>query len=50
MKIELSVDELNTVLASLAKQPYEFVFKLIANIQQQAQAQLSEQNTANTAE
>jgi len=37
--IELSLNELNIVLAYLGKQPYESVYTLIEKIQKQAQSQ-----------
>jgi hypothetical protein len=37
--IQLSLNELNTVLAYLGKQPYESVYIVIEKIQKQAQAQ-----------
>ena len=37
--IELSLNELNIVLAYLGKQPYESVYTVIEKIQKQAQAQ-----------
>ena len=38
-KIELSLNELNMILAYLGKQPYESVYTLIENLQKQAQKQ-----------
>jgi hypothetical protein len=48
MKLELTVEEVNMILAALGKQPYEFVFKLIGNIQQQAQLQLQAEPVSTT--
>jgi hypothetical protein len=39
MKIELSVKDVNIILASLGKNPYEIVFEIIHKIQEQAKAQ-----------
>lgn len=40
LKFELTLDEANTVLASLGKQPFEAVAAIINKLQQQAQPQL----------
>jgi len=37
--IELTLNELNVILAFLGKQPYESVYTLIEKIQKQAQTQ-----------
>jgi len=39
MNIELSVKDVNIILASLGKNPYEIVFETIHKIQEQAKAQ-----------
>jgi hypothetical protein len=44
-KIELDEQDINIVLASLAKQPYETVARVILNLQQQAQSQLPKAET-----
>jgi hypothetical protein len=44
--IELSLNELNLILAYLGKQPYENVYTLIENLQKQAQKQ-AHQGTPN---
>jgi hypothetical protein len=36
IKLELSIDEVNTILASLGKHPFENIFGLVNKIQQQA--------------
>jgi hypothetical protein len=41
IKLNLSIAETNLILEALGQMPYVRVFELIANIQQQAQAQLS---------
>ena len=40
LNFELTLDEANTVLASLGKQPFEAVASIINKLQQQAQPQL----------
>lgn len=39
MNIELTVKDVNIILASLGKNPYELVFETIHKIQEQAKAQ-----------
>ena len=43
------LNEANTILAALAKQPYEIVAGLIGRLQAQAQAQLQTQPAADPA-
>jgi hypothetical protein len=38
-KIDLTLNELNVILAYLGKQPYENVYSLVENLQKQAQNQ-----------
>ncbi len=40
IKLELSQNEINQILLTLAKKPYEEVFELIHKIREQANAQL----------
>lgn len=40
IKLELTVDEVNAILASLGKHPFESIFQLVNKIQAQGQAQL----------
>lgn len=40
IKLELTVDEVNAILASLGKHPFESIFQLVNKIQSQGQAQL----------
>jgi hypothetical protein len=40
-KIDLTLNELNVILAYLGKQPYENVYMLVENLQSQAQKQAS---------
>lgn len=40
VKLELTVDEVNAILASLGKHPFESIFQLIGKIQSQGNAQL----------
>ena len=44
MKFEFNMEEINIIMASLARMPYEQVFQLIDNIKAQATPQI--QNTA----
>jgi len=39
LKLELSVQEINLILASLGRMPYEAVFGLVEKIQAQAKEQ-----------
>lgn len=41
-EVKLTENEVNTVLASLAKMPYEAVFSLIAKVQQQCNDQINQ--------
>jgi hypothetical protein len=43
MKLELTVAEINMILQALGNAPYAQVFELVQKIQQQAQAQMSDQ-------
>ena len=45
IKIELSIEEINVVLAALGRMPYEAVAGLIPKIQQQGQEQLQKEET-----
>jgi hypothetical protein len=45
IKLELSLEEINVVLAALGRMPYESVAALIPKIQQQGQAQLQKEET-----
>ena len=40
INLELSIDEVNTILTALGKRPYEEVYQLIGKIQEQAKGQL----------
>jgi hypothetical protein len=40
LTLQLSLNEVNAIIAGLAKLPYESVFQLVDNIQKQAQEQL----------
>lgn len=42
IKLTLSVDQVNQILDALGNQPYAKVYELVANIQQQAQTQISQ--------
>ena len=42
MKLDLSIQEVNTILACLGRAPYEAVFALIENIRKQATDQSSQ--------
>jgi len=39
MKLDLSVNEINTILACLGRAPYEAVFELVDKIRSQAKEQ-----------
>ena len=39
MKLDLSIQEINIILASLGRMPYESVFELIEKIRNQAKEQ-----------
>jgi len=39
MKLDLSIQEINIILASLGKMPYEAVFELVEKIRSQAKEQ-----------
>lgn len=41
MKINLNINEVNMVLTSLGKMPYEYVYALIENIRKQASDKIS---------
>lgn len=41
INLTLSLEEVNIIMASLAKQPYEVVFGLVEKIRTQAQDQLT---------
>lgn len=43
VKLHLSVDEVNQILAYLSEAPYKMVFPTIQKIQSQAQEQLQEE-------
>jgi len=40
MKLDLSVQEINIILASLGRMPYEAVFELVEKIRNQAKEQV----------
>jgi hypothetical protein len=44
IKLELSIEKVNQILAALGKQPFETVFQLINEISTTAQNQLSKEN------
>ena len=46
IKLVLTLDEINQILAALGSQPYKGVFQLVNKIQQQAQTQLESQPPA----
>jgi hypothetical protein len=45
IKLELSVEQVNLILAALAKQPFEAVVEIIGEVRKQAQAQVDKQPT-----
>lgn len=50
LTLELTVEEVNTVLTALSKQPLESVIGIWAKIKQDAEAQLSVLNAESTEE
>ena len=46
IKLVLTLDEINQILAALGSQPYKDVFQLVTKLQQQAQAQPESQPPA----
>ena len=46
MKLELTIAEINMILQALGNAPYAQVFELVQKIQQQAQAQVAKQESA----
>jgi hypothetical protein len=44
LNFELTIEEANLVIAALAKMPFEAVANLIPKMQQQAQAQMQQQD------
>ena len=46
LKLELEVEEINTILRVLGKHPFDEVVSLISKIKQQGEAQLAEQAKA----
>lgn len=40
IKLELTIDEVNAILASLGKHPFEAIFQLVNKIQQQGAGQI----------
>ena len=43
LKLELNLDEVNIILAGLGKLPFESVFRLVKNLEEQLGPQLKEQ-------
>jgi hypothetical protein len=50
IKLDLEVQEVNLVLRSLGKHPFDEIAALIGKIKQQGEAQLAEQQAANPEE
>jgi len=46
MKLDLSIQEINIILASLGRMPYEAVFALIESIRKQATDQSSQSSSS----
>jgi hypothetical protein len=44
LNIELTLDEVNTILRSLGKHPFDEIASLIAKIKQQGEQQIAAQN------
>lgn len=49
IKLDLEVQEVNTILRSLGKHPFDEIAALITKIKQQGEAQLAEQEKAQAA-
>ena len=49
IKLDLEVQEVNTILRSLGKHPFDEIAALISKIKQQGEAQLAEQEKAQAA-
>ena len=49
IKLDLTVDEVNTILRSLGRHPFDEIAALIAKVKQQGEAQLVEQQAAEKA-
>lgn len=49
IKLELEVQEVNTILRSLGKHPFDEIASLITKVKQQGEAQLAEQQAAEPA-
>jgi len=47
MKLELTIAEVNTIMAALGNMPYAQVFELVQKIRKQAQAQVSAEQENN---
>lgn len=45
IKLELTVEETNIVLASLGRMPYESVYLVVEKIKKQGESQIAEQQT-----
>jgi hypothetical protein len=43
LKLELTVNEINTIMQALGQMPYASVYELVAKIKTQAEAQLAPQ-------
>ena len=43
MKLDLNINEINTIMASLGKMPYESVFTVIEKIREQATSQVEQE-------
>jgi hypothetical protein len=50
IKLELNIDEVNAILASLGKHPFEAIFQLVNKIQQQGAEQVQAAEAAKAAE
>jgi len=48
LKLELEVNEINTILRVLGKHPFDEVAALVRKIQEQGSAQLAEETAAQT--
>jgi len=46
MKFEFTIEELNLIMASLGRMPYESVFMLVENVRKQAAPQMQQAQEA----
>ncbi len=47
MKLDLTINEINTIMQALGQMPYASVFELVNKIREQAQVQMAQQEASN---